>query len=161
MGELYVLQKMNTTLAQIITDFRHGQDRAVATIRDDLNWKLPSSNRDWAFLCGSEGYRHIREHNGIGINIHGYGIELKYADLDIDFDWGELGEGTGFDTWRLWNYCEVNDRFLDVCTHDSIKLWMEEACVASELLKDRLLCYMPYDRHIKTSEQNKSLHTNP
>jgi hypothetical protein len=147
---------MHPTLAQIIIDFRHGQDRAVATIRDDLQWKLPPSNRDWVFLCSTEGYHHIKEHNGIQIYTHGYGVELRYPDLVIDFDWGELGEGTGFDVWRLWNHCERNGRFLDACTHDSIKFWVSEACDSGELVEDRLLCYRAFERHIKTSEQNKS-----
>jgi hypothetical protein len=151
---------MNPTLALIITDFRQAQDRAVATIRDDLNWKLPSSNRNWVFLCGSEGYNPIRELNGVKICTHGYGIELKYPDLSIDFDWGEQGEGTGFDTWRLWSHCELNKRFLDACTHDAIRDWLEEALHSNELVKDRLLWYGPDERLIKTTEQNKRMESN-
>jgi hypothetical protein len=124
---------MNPTLAQIIKEFRQAQDRAVATIRDDLNWKLPPTNRDWVFISGSEGYNHIRELKGIKISTHGYGIELKYPDLSIDFDWGDLGEGTGYDTWRLWSHCEVNSLFLDRCSHNLIKNWLAEAHHANEL----------------------------
>ena len=152
---------MNTTLKQIISDFREAQDRAVATIRDDLKWKLPSSNRDWVFLCSSEGYNGIRELNGIKIYTHGYGIELRYPDLIIDFDWGEEGEGTGFDTWRLWSHCEVNVRFLDLCNHESIKQWLTEAHDEGELEKDHQLWYRPHERYTKTTEQNKSQDLTP
>ncbi|MES2657354.1 MAG: hypothetical protein V4689_01990 [Verrucomicrobiota bacterium] len=148
---------MNFTLTQIIGEFRQSQDRAVATIRDDLNWKLPPTNCDWVFICGSEGYNYIRELKGIKIYTHGYGIELTFPDMTIDFDWGDQGEGTGFDTWRLWSHCELNNLFLDVCTHDSIRGWLEEAHNASELVKDRLLWYRPHERRINTSEQNKPL----
>jgi hypothetical protein len=147
---------MNTTLEQVIADFRQAQDRAVATIRDDLKWKLPPSNRDWVFLCGSEGYYGIRELNGIKIYAHGYGIELKYPDLIIDFDWGEKGEGTGFDVWRLWNHCKVNERFLNECTYESIRQWLMAAHHADELKRDRLLWYRPQERQIKAMEQNKA-----
>ena len=152
---------MNSTLELIISHFRKAQDRAVSTIRDDLNWKLPSSNRDWVFLCGSQGYNDIRELNGIVVYTHGYGVELRYQDLVIDFDWGEKGEGTGFDVWRLWSYCELNNQFLDRCSHDSIKQWVIEADESKELVKDRLLWYRPLERDIKTTMQNKAAHTNP
>jgi hypothetical protein len=147
---------MNPMLTQIIGEFRQAQDRALATIRDELNWKLPPSNSDWVFICGSEGYNRIREFKGIKISTHDYGIELKYPDLIIDFEWGDLGEGTGFDTWRLWSFCELNDLFLDQCSHDRIKDWLEEAHHGNELEKNRHLWYRPHELHIKTLEQNNS-----
>jgi hypothetical protein len=35
---------------------------------------------------------------------------------------------------------------------------MTEACDTGDLVTDRLLCYRPFERHTKTSEQNKPAH---
>src|SRR5688572_7383900 len=108
---------MNPTLARIIAAFRAAQDRAVATLTHTFQIPLPASNVDWLRVC-SEGELHKRkEWNGIGIYTHGYGIELTYPDLSIDFDWGDRGDADGFDSWRLWNFCETNQFFLGQCTY--------------------------------------------
>ncbi len=136
---------MDSTLSCIIYEFRIAQDRAVATIRDEFKWKMPPSNREWVDLCISEGYYQVREMCGLRIYAHGYGIEIIYPDLTIDFDWGECGEATGFDTWRLWNHCQVNHLFLGDCTYELIDGWLSIAYSKGALAKDRLLYYRSHE----------------
>lgn len=136
---------MNPTLSAIIEKFRQAQDLALVTIRNDLGWKLPSTNREWVGICSLENYHQVRELNGIQIYTHGYGIEITYPDLSIDFDWGDRGEGTGFDAWRLWMHCLNNDLFLDQCTHDEIQTWLVNAHQLGELLKDSRMWYRTHE----------------
>jgi hypothetical protein len=133
---------MNSTLSEIIRAFRTAQDRGVAALRDQLGLPMPSSNRHWVTLCGELDLNKKRELRGIGIYTHGHGVELTFQDESIDFDWGEHGEGNGFDAWRLWSHCEVNKVFLGKCDHDAIKAWLHEAFQGGELVKDRLLYYL-------------------
>jgi hypothetical protein len=85
---------------------------------------------------------------GIGIEIrpHGYGIEMKFPAIAVDFDWGDRGEGYGFDLWRLWNHCEINQLFADEVTCNVLKRWFEQACASSELVGDRRLHYLAEER---------------
>ncbi len=71
---------------------------------------------------------------------------MNFPSVSIDFDWGDMGEGYGFDLWRLWKHCTVNRLFLDLLTYDSIKYKLELAEAASELVGDRLLLYQPEER---------------
>jgi hypothetical protein len=90
---------------------------------------------------------------GIGITIrpHGAGVEMIFPDITIDFDWGDCGEGYGFDVWRLWNHCSVNRFFLDTMTYDLLNLRFERACGDQELVGDRFLHYLPIERQRFTS----------
>ena len=84
--------------------------------------------------------------NGIGVYAHGYGIELSFDGLTIDFDWGDLGEPDGFDAWRLWNFYQTNGFVVDCASSCQIRSWLEEAITLGELTKDRLLYYSPANR---------------
>jgi hypothetical protein len=74
--------------------------------------------------------------NGIEVYAHGYGIELIFPDLTIDFDWGEEGEPDGFDNWWLWNFIRSNkiDAACESCLQ--IRSWLEEAYQRGELIRD-------------------------
>lgn len=71
---------------------------------------------------------------------------MKFPGISIDFDWGELGEGNGFDTWRLWNHCKENKIFLNSMTYDLLEIRVQKAWEDSELVGDRLLYYLPEER---------------
>ncbi len=137
---------MHSALSEIITAFRSAQDLAVTTLRDRLCIPLPVSNRDWALTCYGLDLPARGREIGIEIRPHGYGVEMCFPAVSIDFDWGDQGEGYGFDVWRLWNHCEVNRLFLDSVTYDLLKLQFEQSCAASELVGDRLLHYLPEER---------------
>ena len=46
----------------------------------------PTSNRDQVAICGETGLYAVRWVNGVEVYAHGYGIELTFPDLAIDFD---------------------------------------------------------------------------
>ncbi|MEN3941900.1 hypothetical protein WJU23_11445 [Prosthecobacter sp. SYSU 5D2] len=137
---------MHPSLIQVITAFRSAQDLAVTTLHERLGVPLPSSNLGWARSCHQMNLPELGQTIGIRIRPHGYGVEMKFPGISIDFDWGDLGEGNGFDVWRLWNHCEENKIFLDSMTYDLLKLRFEKACEASELVGDRHLHYLPEER---------------
>jgi hypothetical protein len=103
---------MHSVLADRIGRFRSAQDLGVAVVAEVLGpalgvW-LPATNREWVTICAECGLYKIRDVEGIGVNAHGYGIELVLDGVTIDFDWGDSGEPDGFDTWRLRNIAQVN-----------------------------------------------------
>src|SRR5690349_10014956 len=103
---------MNPALAETIERFRASQDRAVLAIQDllgpTLGVRLPSSGQDWIEICDECGLHDIRSVCGIPIYSHGYGIEFKFPEMTVDFDFGRNGETDGFDAWRLWNFISLN-----------------------------------------------------
>jgi hypothetical protein len=143
---------MHEALAAVIRDFRAAQDLAVVTLRDRLGVTLPESNRawsEWAHFGESPQQAALHELGcsvGLFIRTHGYGIEMRFPSLTIDFDWGECGEGYGFDTWRLWNHCCENRIYLDQFTYDLMELRVQKAVADGELVSDRLLHYLPHER---------------
>ena len=147
---------MNPTFAIIVITFRAAQDRALKTLRDEFRIPIPSSNRQWVQICDELLLYKTHPVNGVSINAHGYGVEVIYQDCSVDFDWGDHGEGNGFDAWRLWNHCEVNRIFLEKCDFNMIKSWLSAAFHANELVKDRLLYYLPHEHEAdqKNTESN-------
>jgi hypothetical protein len=106
----------------------------------------PQTAIEWVSICSTHHLHGVRELNGVGIRVHGYGVELKIGALTIDFDWGENGEVDGFDGWRLYVYA------LDNCpdiqfTHSMINEWIEGAVAKGELIQEDSLYYDPERRN--------------
>lgn len=143
---------MHSTLANVIAQFRIAQDRGVAAIMNVvgpvLGVRLPASNREWVAICAECGLYNVRWINGIEIYAHGYGIELIFPDVAIDFDWGIKGEPDGFDTWRLWNFVRTNKLDVACESFSQIQSWVEEAHQGGELTQEELygLYYSPVHR---------------
>jgi hypothetical protein len=120
---------MNPILADMIARFRAAQDRGVAVVSDvlgpALGIRLPASNREWVAICGEPGLYKIRHLNGIEVYAHGFGIELAFDGLVIDFDWGDAGEPDGFDSWRLWNFVRVNGIDVECRSQAEVRTWLE------------------------------------
>lgn len=99
---------MHEALATVIREFRAAQDLAVVTLRDRLGVKLPATNRDWSRWAHfgdspQQATLHgLGQAHGLFIRTHGYGVGIRFPSLIIDFDWGDCGEGYGFDVWRLF-----------------------------------------------------------
>ena len=148
---------MHPLLLDAIVQFRSAQDRGVAAILDELGpalgVRLPTSNREWVSICAELGLYNVQRVNNIKIYTHGYGIELIFPELTIDFDWGENGEPDGFDTWRLWNHININ-KIPIACDYDRINSWMQQAHQVGELIRDSMygLYYSPNHRASKPVE---------
>jgi hypothetical protein len=141
---------MDPVLAAMIGRFRSAQDRAVAFITGvlgpTLGVRLPASNREWAIIWGECGLSRRCQVSGVGIYAHGYGIELIFDGVTIDFDWGDSGEPDGFDAWRLWNFFQVNRIAVDCRDCSQVQSWLEQADALGELTRDQLLYYSPVNR---------------
>lgn len=141
---------MHPSLAALIGRFRAAQDRGVRFVADvlgpALGVRLPSTTGEWVAICGGTGLYNVRWINGVEVYSHGYGIELIFAGLTIDFDWGERGEPDGFDVWRLYNFARLNPCGPPGPEHAAVAAWVEEAAERGELTRDRHLYYSPVHR---------------
>ncbi|HYH65496.1 MAG TPA: hypothetical protein VD866_12440 [Urbifossiella sp.] len=118
----------------------------VDVLNPTLGVRLPHSPEEWVTICGETGLYNVRWINGVEVYSHGYGIELSFGGLTIDFDWGEFGEADGFDVWRLWNFARLNPCDEPCPEHAEAKTWIEAAVAAGHLTQDRYLCYSPAHR---------------
>lgn len=141
---------MHPVLADLVIQFREAQDRGVAFVArvlgPTLGVQLPSSNREWVTICGETGLYNVRWVNGAEVYSHGYGIELIFDGLTIDFDWGDAGEPDGFDAWRLWHFARVNRLPGPSASYSQVESWLGEAHGNGELTRGRLLYYSPRHR---------------
>jgi len=141
---------MNPTLNSLIERFRNAQDVGVKTLTKSLNVPRPSSGLDWVLYCAEHGLHDLDKLGDVGIYAHGYGIELKIAELTIDFDWGDNGEPDGFDGWRLWKF--AGDDSNDVSfTHSDVNAWLDEAYSRGQLTKTGALFFDPNRRATNTT----------
>jgi hypothetical protein len=101
---------------------------------------------EWVTICGETGLYNVRWMNGVDVYSHGYGIELIFGGLTIDFDWGEAGEPDGFDGWWLWNFARHNPNGSPCPERAQVGAWIEEAAAAGELTRDCYLYYSPAHR---------------
>jgi hypothetical protein len=139
---------VHPSLTALIERFRHAQDRGVAFVVEvlgpTLGVRLPTTADEWVNICGETGLYNARWVNGVEVYSHGYGIELIFAGLTIDFDWGEFGEPDGFDIWRLYNFARHNPCGEPTPTHAEVTAWVEEAAAAAELTPARSWHYGLY-----------------
>ncbi|QDU19864.1 DUF6896 domain-containing protein [Urbifossiella limnaea] len=148
---------MHQFLTALIERFRHAQDRGVAFVVEvlgpTLGVRLPTTADEWVTICGETGLYNARWVNGVGVYSHGYGIELTFPGLTIDFDWGEFGEPDGFDIWRLYHFARLNPCGVPTPTHAEVTAWVEEAVAAGELTANRPwqygLYYSPAHRAVQ------------
>ncbi len=147
---------MHPAFWNLIAQFRAAQDRGVSFIVDvlgpTLGVRLPTSNDGWVYHCCDVGLYNVRRVNGVEVYAHGYGIELTFPDLSIDFDWGDCGEPDGFSGWWLWNFARCNGLRFGCCdlTRKVVWDWVEEATLRGYLTRDRLLYYSPAHRVVPT-----------
>lgn len=141
---------MHASLAKLIERFRTAQDQGVAFVVDvlgpTLGVRLPSSANDWIAICCETGLHGVRAVNGVKVYSHGYGIELTFAGLTIDFDWGERGEPDGFDVWRLYNFARLNPSGASSPGHAEVVAWVEQAAAEGGLVRVGSLYYSPAHR---------------
>lgn len=130
---------MHPALLTLIERFRAAQDRGVAFVADvlgpTLGVRLPGSDREWVKICGQTGLCFVQWVNGVEVYSHGYGIELTFPDLNIDWDWGEHGEPDGFDVWRLHWFARSNAGRRPYPSYAVVSDWMKAALAAGELYR--------------------------
>lgn len=100
----------------------------------------------WLTQCGATRLCDVTWVNGVGVYSHGYGIELTFPDLSIDFDWGDNGEPDGFAAWWLWYFARSNPRLVRCPDRAEVRAWVEDAATRGELVRDTSLYYSPAHR---------------
>jgi hypothetical protein len=83
---------------------------------------------------------------GLYLRPHGFGVEAVLPTVHIDFDWGDGGEATGFDCYRLWRHCSLNNLLQDELTEELLRLRFARACAAGAFGRDRYLHYLHEER---------------
>ena len=138
---------MHETLRNLIDEFRTAQDVGVRTLVNDLRIPRPKSGLDWHRYCCEHGLFQVRLIDDVAFYAHGYGVELKIKGLIIDFDWGDNGEGDGFDVWRLYIFGVENHSSFSA-SFAAIESWMATSLQEGELLKEGSTYYDRLRREI-------------
>lgn len=78
---------------------------------------------------------------GIAYFKHGYGIAVRDAAGEVDFDFGAHGEIDGVDAWRLQQFAASRlDRF-EYASEEAIKADFQEAVATGELIDSGYILY--------------------
>jgi hypothetical protein len=93
---------MDTRLRTLIDDYLASVATAVRLLVES-GFRSPSSNDDWA-CNGAVQVGELK--GGVKYFKHGYGCMVALPGGAVDFDFGEKGEITGFDAWRLASFAE-------------------------------------------------------
>lgn len=95
--------------------------------------------------CQENGLYDVDRIDDVAIYCHGFGVELRFDELVIDFDWGDKGQGDGFDGWRLYNF--ALDNCLGIGVSDiELNEWIDRAVATGTLIADGNLYYDPRRR---------------
>ena len=93
---------MDTRLRTLIDDYLASVATAARLLAES-GFEIPRSNTDWA-CNGAVQVGELK--GGIKYFKHGYGCRVGLLGGEVDFDFGENGEITGFDAWRLASFAE-------------------------------------------------------
>jgi len=88
---------MDSRLSSLISEYL-GAVAAAAILIEQSGFILPTRNMEWA--CNGMPHTGLL-HGEISYRKHGYGCAVYLKTGVVDFDFGPLGEISGFDAWRL------------------------------------------------------------
>lgn len=93
----------------ILELFNIAQEKVVKTLENIWQLKTPITNSEWV-PWSQNLYEKNQFSNNESIKIfpHGYGLRFQDKNLFIDFDFGDEGEISGFDSYRLWQFISAN-----------------------------------------------------
>ena len=101
-------QEMDRDLQDLIKKFNDAQEFAVNILETEFYCPRPESAMDFITRCKQAISDKSYQSDSYKIRPHGKGMEFGHCNLKIDFDFGENGEITGFDSWRLFNFVMQN-----------------------------------------------------
>jgi hypothetical protein len=94
----------------ILNLFNLAQIKTVEKLIEIWAMETPMKRDVWTYWSQNLHKKHqFKNDQGIKIFPHGFGLSYQDAERFIDFDFGENGEITGFDGYRLWDFIEENN----------------------------------------------------
>lgn len=93
---------------------------------------MPYSNREW-YLRDESNEGQLAE--GSRYRKHGCGIWLNLPTGAVDFDFGDLGQTTGFDEWRLDQFSRSRPGAHPTFTSLKLKEWFSDGLSKGELIR--------------------------
>lgn len=105
--------------------------RWALSLLDACGIPRPKTAHDWCRTKIPEG---TRLGDGVSYYKHGYGIAVRDAAGEVDFDFGSRGEVEGADAWRLQQFAAPQLERFGYVSEDEIKADFDEAVAAGELV---------------------------
>ena len=120
---------MDTRLRTLIDDYLASVATAARLLADS-GFQIPRSNTDWA---GNGAVQVGELKGGIKYFKHGYGCRVALPGGEVDFDFGENGEITGFDAWRLASFAESSLQQYGFESEEDLNLVFKSAVASGHL----------------------------
>lgn len=133
---------MNLALLQA---FIADQRRAKALVASELGFAADMPALEWAGRFPEIRDAYAANPFADVFRPHGYGLELKTADLYIDYDYSESGRPDGFDQWRLFTYFTAGDfdnRGPEASIYEGIGTWFNKLIAEGRVTKYDNLFYL-------------------
>lgn len=125
---------MNSELYRLVSDYQSSVREAIILLRR-AGIRMPLSDMEWindkippeGELGGGVRYR---KSSG--------GCMVTLAAGEVDFDFGQKGDVSGFDFWKLTLYWQKRSNYYNFLTEDELRSCVDEALVSGVLRKDHL-----------------------
>ena len=124
-------KSMEILFATIICAYQKEVAYAVKLLSES-GIEMPYSNREWLLRrMPSEG----RLAGGVSYKKHGYGVWLGLPNGEVDFDFGDEGQTTGLDEWRLKEFCKSRPDIHPVPLDLELREWFRSGLSKGDLIQ--------------------------
>lgn len=122
---------MELAFANLIRDYQKQVSYAVKILRES-GIEMPYSSHEWTLRTDPREGKLV---GGVSYQRHGRGIWLDLPDGQVDFDFGDQGETTGFDRWRLECFLDSRRDAYPTSTRPELGVWLKDGIIKGELIQ--------------------------
>lgn len=128
---------MDAGLKRLIDDYLDAVKMAVELLVQ-AGIPLPKSNLAWAFNRIPQG---VELGQGIPYFKHGFGCTVYLPQKPVDFDFGDCGETSGFDAYRLSSFADKRLHEYGFDSVDAMNRVFEQRVLSGDLRYSGYLLY--------------------
>lgn len=130
----------------VIHDFIRMQSEAIGLLERFLDVPARITAFDWASLRNTAMKTHQLHEVFDIFRPHGFGVEVRFRSLHIDFDFCRSGRPGGFDGWRLYNHTLHHPGRFIALDHAGFNRAIDELAAAGVLEHEENLHFLAEDR---------------
>lgn len=137
---------MKNELRQLIDAYCAKAAELVPRLANELGFKLPITNTEWAMLQIPHPEKNPDKIEGnLQFFKHGFGVAIKFDGGVIDLDFGDNGEYDGFDASRLFRFAKASGMQTRYADEREVEADIKEAESRGELrYSGYILYYLNY-----------------